>query len=293
MPSNTRTGDLRPSPGPTPSGETRSGVVPSLYTAIAGKMYATRFNGEKPEQLSQLLAQLQSMFRIRAAEFPTERSKVDYVALHLDGDPLSWADTLYAQDEPSPLLDDFSLFARELESRFGPPIHVTAERFRDLRQTESVASYAAEFRRIASRLQWNHQSLVHMFFTGLKYPMKRELCREPLPDSLDEIISRAITLDNLQQHSTRLYRATQPPGPPSRREPPARAAPAAANAAPRLTEEQKEYRRKNNLCLYCGDGRHYVSSCPAMSRGRARSARVSEATLVPDDFQGNEPAQLQ
>ena len=48
------------------------------------------------------------------------------------------------------------------------------------------------------------------------------------------------------------------------------------SGSPRLTEEEKERRRRNNLCLYCGGSGHMVRNCPAKLRVAAVGTQSSE-----------------
>ena len=46
----------------------------------------------------------------------------------------------------------------------------------------------------------------------------------------------------------------------------------------KLTDEQKQYRRANNLCLYCGESGHFASACPARPNGRPQ--RLAETVTT-------------
>ena len=43
-----------------------------------------------------------------------------------------------------------------------------------------------------------------------------------------------------------------------------------------LTPAEKEYRRKNGLCFYCGKGKHTISECPNMSEKAKKKAQEEE-----------------
>jgi hypothetical protein len=56
----------------------------------------------------------------------------------------------------------------------------------------------------------------------------------------------------------------------------------------RLSNEQKAYRRKNNLCMYCGGKGHYQDKCPKVPKGRGARpppphTRATETTDAPQD----------
>jgi ribosomal protein S14 len=182
--------------------------------------------------------------------------------------------------ERPPWMTDFSLFAAHLKEIFGDPDVVgnVSNKLLALKQTGSATSYAAEFRRLAGQLEWGNQALVGQFFRGLKNSVQDELVRTDYSREINALISQAIRVDNLQQ--SRLAQSAQ-----------VKSATPAASPGQRLTEQQKEFRRKNNRCMYCGDPGHFLRSCPARSKNLARPGRVSEATWVEAESPGNEPTQ--
>ena len=238
------------------------------------------FDGTNASQLPEFLAQVHVAFKARPFEYPTEADKIWYAVSFLEGPALSFFVPYMHMDALPVEMDSYPLFVDHLQKAFGDPDlrGKVSHQLRQLRQTGSAAVYAAEFRRLARQLNWESKILAGQFFDGLKDEVQLELVRTDYPEELDALILHAVRVDNLQQ---RLRARRAPPKATS------------SNASPgqRLTESQKEHRRKNNLCLYCGDAGHMIRTCPTRPKGPSTSARLSEAALVTSESQGNEPAQ--
>jgi hypothetical protein len=248
------------------------------------------YNGEDPTQLNAFLLQVSLVLEARSSEFPDERSKIMYAISYLEGSALSWAYPLSRKANPPPYMTDFSLFTEKLEQTFGSPELLVAEQLQQLKQTSSVAKYCVEFRRLANYVDWNTSSLVSRFYSGLKHPIKVELAKVKRPEELEDLIAMAITIDNLQQQQLAQLNPTSQ----SHDQPPKDFRPRSSlTASPRrrLTDQEKEHRRKNNLCMYCGSADHLRLNCPALPKDSPRPTRVSEVTLVSAKPPGNEPTQ--
>ena len=67
----------------------------------------------------------------------------------------------------------------------------------------SVAEYAIEFRTLSAENGWNEESLQAGFSHGLSELIKDELVSYPEPTKLEDLISRAIRVDNHLHERTR------------------------------------------------------------------------------------------
>jgi len=247
------------------------------------------FDGTDPALLYAFIIHVQLVLETRASEFSTERSKIVYAATYLEGGALMWVYPLLNMTDPPDYMTDFALFVKELEQTFGVPVSLIEEQLRQLQQTGTVYQYSMDFRRFAGRVSWNDASLVSQFYSGLKHQIKVELIRVGRPETLEQLTAKAIALDNLQQQSRkqlgpRFQPQDQPPMDHSSRVSP---------ATKRLTDQQREFRRKNNRCMYCGDAGHFVTNCPARPPGPPRPARISAAALLATEPQGNDSTQSQ
>lgn len=66
----------------------------------------------------------------------------------------------------------------------------------NMRQTGSAFNYAKLFREHALFLGWSHASLMAIFYNGLKEDVKNEIYMKDRPETLEEYIAMAVTIDN-------------------------------------------------------------------------------------------------
>ncbi|OMH79044.1 Retrotransposon-derived protein PEG10, partial [Zancudomyces culisetae] len=149
---------------------------------------------------------------------------------------------------------------------------------RKLRQLGSAATYATDYRRISTLMSWNVAALCSQFYEKLKEEFKDLLARFDRPDICSEIIDLAIiidnrlfernlektfcprlmhiqNLDNSTPSKNNLIVITQPRVQQMEID-------GALSHRPPLTQTEKQRRRDLNLCLYCGNPDHELSSCP-------------------------------
>jgi hypothetical protein len=289
------------------------------------------FHGKPASQLPEFLTQLRLVFAGQPTQFQNEELKVIYASTLLKGTAFAWIQPYLEMSDPPAWTKDFSLFTAEINATFGDPDIASTcfHRIKKLKQTGSVASYTAEFRRLASQLSWGDQALVQQYFEGLKDPLQDALIAANHPEELEPLIRMATRMDNLQYQrrmqrgqevkpAALAQRKKQLPYVAAKPQPVFHARPASQPVHPphdsttvpidtsvprpmgldatrprfqRLTEAQKEHRRKNNLCLYCGDQSHFARECPTRPRRPYRHARVAVATFTAEE-QGNAETQL-
>ncbi|GAA5865994.1 hypothetical protein JCM1840_003368 [Sporobolomyces johnsonii] len=198
-------------------------------------------------------------------------------------------------------LSNFELFKKKLLVTFGDPDKAAADsrRLNLLRQTGAASLYAAEFRRLALSLNWGDEALKYHFVNGLKEELKDELARLDPIDSLDTLIERVVILDNRAfmrrlQRNNRSYTPTLSSVPTTRSfsSPSPATAPVVApedrmqidaNRRPvkrgPLSQAEKDYRRRNNLCSFCGAAGHFADGCPVLA-ARDRKPRPALRTAA-------------
>ncbi|KAM4065456.1 retrotransposon gag protein domain-containing protein [Hirsutella rhossiliensis] len=69
------------------------------------------------------------------------------------------------------------------------------QKLRELRQRISASDYAAKFRQVTSKLDWDDEPLMSRFYDGLKEEVKDELYKENRPDNLSDYIAMARKLE--------------------------------------------------------------------------------------------------
>jgi Ty3 transposon capsid-like protein len=268
------------------------------------------FDGRSASNLRDFLTQLRLVFDLQPSKFLNDTIKVRYACSFLRGSVFSWIQPYLDMDGPPAWMDDFSLFAAEITRVFGDPdiIGSATRSLRKLQQTGSVAFYASEFRRHSTLLSWGEQALTSQFYEGLKNPIKDELAKVERPTELRALIDLAIRID------TRLYERSQERSDTPRSSIPAPRQPLRGHAAPtttasfransaqrpgfrrpfqRLSEEQKEYRRRNNLCMYCAAADHAVQECPIRPKDPLRPTPEVRPADPTARSSGNASAQRQ
>lgn len=253
-----------------------------------------KFDGTR-SKFRGFLNQVRLVLRMHPQRYPSDDAKVGLIGTLLSGTALSWLSPLLETD--SPLLHDFNAFITEFEACFGDTDRVrsAATKIRRLTQGNRPASvYVSEFRQLAGDTLWNEEALIDQLRRGLRQDVQDLLAHWPEPDSLSEAISCAVRADNrlYERRQERLGSRMHAPSPastshhaptyvqPHPATPSLGPTPMEVDQSRRrrpLTDQEKQFRRQNNLCLYCGQPGHIAVGCPNR-RGAVRSTQV-EATL--------------
>lgn len=233
-----------------------------------------RYDGTR-SKLRSFINQVKLVFELQPRKYPTDRIKVGFVGTLLTGVAAAWFCPLFETN--SPLLDDFPLFVEELRQTFSDydKATVSANKIRILRQEDRTASsYTADFRLLASDLDWNENALIDQYRRGLNDSVKDLLITFPLPTTLSEAISTAVKCDNrirernLERSSQNYEKIYNFASDNNAGEPTPMEVDGAIKkkflSVPRYNSNQEERNRriKMNLCLYCGAPGHRVRNCP-------------------------------
>ena len=261
----------------------------------------THFSGNRAE-LRNFLSQVRLVIDVQQSRFQTERQKVLYAASFLRDSAYSWFQPFLEQSPAPDLLDDFDEFAKKLSAVYGDPDQTaTAERdIRTLCQRSSVSAYAVDFQRLAAHLQWNDAALASQFYWGLSDVIKDELAQMDRPRDLSTLMATTIRIDTRQterrleqRNRTQSHRAPPPtqhftlPSLPTSSTPASNYAPMDLDAttnskrAP-LTVDERERRRRNNLCMYCGGHGHFAANCSVRPTRRPTTGRVAATNSATD-----------
>lgn len=166
-----------------------------------------RFSGDR-SKFKAFRNSCELFFALQPGTFSLEVTKVGFVVSLLTGDPQTWAHRLLEQKDVS--LTNLTTFFDALAQLYeNPQLSVTAETaLRTLQQGRRAAEdYVAEFRRRSADTNWNDAALRYQFRMGLSDPLKDELARVGVPQTLNALIDLAIQIDR-RLRERRAERAT-------------------------------------------------------------------------------------
>ena len=225
------------------------------------------------------------------------------------------------------LFDCFAAFLAALDRHFGDPDekHTAALTLDKLRQANrEFGAYYADFQELMDILETTDDtSRRHALNRGLNHEMLSALAIYPTPkdESFDEYVERLNELDcrlhALATHTHNQHRPQVPrtPTPTFTSTATGRTTVTATGTATgtaagrmdlsaarkKLTPAERQLRRTQGLCMYCGGVGHFAAECPARRTGTAgstsgrRALTGARATMTPisdsDSESGKEEAQ--
>ena len=184
--------------------------------------------------------------------------------------------------------------------------HVVAEiSLRNLKQKGSALDYTNKFATLAADVKWNNseEAMISAYRLGLKESVLETIAREEEPTTFAEFSQLAIDIDT-RQYS---YSLTRPAARTSTSSTsstssgrPAVSFPAHRTTAPAATVEstpspmdlsqaqhrpidaaEKQRRKDNDLCGYCGADDHWVRDCPNKSKTLRKPASKPSSFSIP------------
>lgn len=244
------------------------------------------FSGKR-SKLKEFISQCQLYIEFNPKLFKTDRKKILFYASYFRDEAFNWFEphlrnllSITGKGKIDPILDDYVGFLKLLHDTFGAldEVQVAERKITLLRQTTTATLYATEFRQHASHLAWGEAALVYQFYKGLKSEVQDEISRLGRPESLNEMIELAVTIDNRLferriEKNTGTTKAPYHSNPRDNRSvqnspyqtprPYDKNVSATFNSPKRgpLSAKDRAYRMENNLCLYCGKGGHSVRDC--------------------------------
>ncbi len=234
------------------------------------------YTGE-PNYCRAFLTRCSMHFSLQPRTFNNERAKVAFVLTLLTGRAALWGTAVWENQDPCcASFQDLSDEMRWGFDRAVVYIREAARMLADLRQGQrSVSDFSIEFRTLAAESQWNEEAKWDMFLHGLADCVQKEIYAMDLPTSLNDLIALALRVD---ARLSRMNRRTQPNRPSGGTEgqrfgggdtvsPVYDHEPMQVGRA-RLSREEKERRRSQGLCMYCGGEGHFAYNCPL--KGPAR-----------------------
>ena len=281
------------SPAPVP--------VPSSSSNRLKLRAPTPFDGTK-SRCEEFLTQCDMHFQVNPDQFETDTKKIYWLASHTQDEAHRYVHALL-KNKDSTILKNFDAFRTAFRATFGDPLRdeVAEDNLWDLKQTTTVSRYITAFHQCTVHTTFDQAALMSRFRHGLKKDVRVELAKLPKrakPNTLADMMEMSARIDNqLHSQSGNSNRSSLDNYQPSANvhDPDAmvigaaqtdrRPRPAPIKKFQRLTEAQKEHRRNNGLCMYCGEAGHNAQICPKkrapFSRNdRARPARRLAAAMT-------------
>jgi hypothetical protein len=253
----------------------------------------TKFKGDpNGMSLNQFMSQLNTVFSRHPKSFKTDIDKINLALQSLDGTPAEFFApyVIGSAQDTAGYLSSWSTFTSLLNDLYGNHLHAddVNNRLIRLRQTGTISEYIAKFQPLASQSGWNEVALLARFKDGLSSDVKSLLTAQmhnlkTLRDAqaaastaYQNHLSRARDqrFGSRTQHSNNSWSRRSPATAPT--------TPATASSSndmdldtvrvKHITAEEKQRRRDNKLCLYCGGKNHFAGACPIKT---ARLAAVS------------------
>eukprot|EP00833_Pecoramyces_ruminatium_P017482 jgi/Orpsp1_1/1191514/evm.model.d7180000086518.1 len=243
------------------------------------------FAGDR-RYLKGFLAKMELIFLLYPDRYPRDDDKVVYVISRLYGQAMNWAATLIENRDPC--LSNYEVFTERFKSFFGDTdiTYIANQKLRTLRQRNlgGVHGYIMEFNKYADDSSWNEQAKMDAFIAGLNDQVATRIL-EMFPGprnliALQTIASRIDTRLSINQHSLRNnsssygsrssnYRRNQTSRNKTSKNDKSFHGP--------LSKEEKDRRRREHLCLYCGSSSHTLRDCPKKNNN---NESMSSTTLV-------------
>lgn len=230
------------------------------------------------------LEQCEMLFRHQSSRYSSDEARVAQIISLLSGRALEWA--VATLKKTTSFYSDYQAFVSEFRLVFDhpPTVYNPASRLHTITQgSRSVAEYSIEFRILAAECAWDDSALMSAFHRGLSEPIRDRMLLEE-PSSLASLISLSLKVDNRlranrasrsTRESSSAPRDTPKPSQAQNRPPPVTPSPFPLQPRPddsipmqlgrsRLSQQVREQRMRDRLCLYCGEAGHYIQTCPSL-----------------------------
>ena len=263
-----------------------------------------KFSGKR-EDWKSFRSQMELFFLAQSSQYPTDTTKIMFAMSRL-GDTAAYkymekhipAFKLDEEDRPT-IISDIEKFWSIMTKNFGVTnAHIVAEsQLRALKQKGSALDYTNKFVQLVADTEWNDAAKISQYRIGLKEAVQEAMSRYDEPRKFSEFSDLAIDVDTRQYgyflqkqpvRSTPVLNTTRNQAPVSapRSFVPAVSAPAPSMAMDLsqaqhrpVSAEEKQRRRDNDLCSYCGLEGHWVKECPTKPAG-SKFGNRSNPTLA-------------
>ena len=275
------------------------------------------YDGTDPAKLRGFLSQCLLTFQGRPQDFAHDQIKITYAVSWLKGTALRWYELNLSL--PDDELPDYTLywpaFEEALKAMFGEPdpVNTAVTKLDNLlmKDHHHIARYNVEFNEYSAQTQYNDHALYTRYYKGLAPRLKDALVLSGKPETLaglrtltqaldirywerkDEDRLKTSTTSQSTNSSSSVSTSSKTNSSHSKKQSKSSTS-AASSSKPKkpdlsnvlgpdrkLLPEEKERRKKNNLCLICASPDHFSNKCP--SRKSPAKARTADLDAVPED----------
>jgi len=224
------------------------------------------------------LAKMELIFMLQPDKFEEDPIKVAYIISRLYGSAMNWAATLIENNDPC--LNDYDAFISKIKATFGSydSTFIANQKLKTIRQKRlgDVGSYIMEFNKYADESSWNEEAKMDAFLSGLNDQIATRILEMfPGPQSLFSMQTIASRIDcrlsthrqffnpqsRFNNNNSKNYNNSN-----KSKEPFSNTKQSTFRFREPLSNEEKERRRKENLCAYCGSKNHQVNNCPLKNK---------------------------
>jgi transposase InsO family protein len=259
--------------------------VQSAPTASGGKVKINPpkvFDGKNKSDYRQFLRSCEYTFTAQPSVYHSDYLQILFAISYLADGPQRYFQTLLAS--PNSQISSWKNFSDLFTSTYGDPdiAHTAATKIRNLKQTGSVAEYAAAFLELSSYLtEYGGPALKDQFQYGLKPELKMQISFMPkafVPEKFDEFKEWVIAMDKRTfdaKKETGLFKTRHTPtvttpvsnSSPTNSSSHTRPVPINVDATfTKLTDAERDLFRKTGVCFYCRKQGHMARNCPVLPK---------------------------
>ena len=254
-----------------------------------------RYSGD-PNKVQIFLTQIMLHFTCKPAAFHTNQSKVAFMISYLSGDAASWAVPLVNNNDQ--ILYDWDAFRAEFERVFDRRATTLCadKELLELQQGKGdLITYLSSFNRLIAETSWPEEKRLALYYKGLNDELKDVLAQiDPQPRTCTDLINLTLRLDHRlaervgdRRYGDRAYTRIDRGRTADNGGVPCQEPMEIGSVKSPLTRSEKELRRRNGQCLYCGKKGHFVRDCPIRPQNRGPSGRFKKTSPASETGTGN------
>lgn len=257
------------------------------------------FSGNRKRSRTFLL-QLKNVFRSQPQRFSKETTKVTYAISFLRDTAFDWIAPFLECDHE--ILEDFDKFEDRFKLAFGDTDRqrqAEQELLRLKQKGRSASALVSDFQRLSMEVKWSSEALFSIFYQALNDEVKDEICKCDRPLTIDEYYKLAIRIDNRlferrqeRKSSSCSYKPSLYPVQTTQVNHKSTDSDAmvigATNARGPLSIQEKQRRRRDGLCMYCGSGEHLLDACSIRPKGSKSTSQMKSSHRLVGETQNRD-----